>query len=145
MPDFTVDRVVRPADRHQIPFEELDLRVDPYSLVRKTPQERFAALTQVMTQIVIPLSPLLRPQGISPNMNAYLAKGSELLDLPELGEVITVNEPPQMDSATGGAGGEARVMPGSTERNYTRENVPAESGDRGLEMMEQAGADNEAA
>jgi hypothetical protein len=123
MPELTLDREVTPQDRRQIPFEQLGVKVDPYSLQYQTPQARLAGMQQVVQTIVMPMSQLLQAQGISFDVNAYLKKVGEYMDMPDLADIITIREPPQTDPA--GGGGEAGPGgPAETTRNYVRESMP---------------------
>ncbi len=128
MEEIQIDRQVHPADdnmraagqltRHG-PFEALDIQIDPYSLQHQTPQEKMAAIDQIMTTVVIPLMPLLQQQGISVDMNAYLKLKSKLLNIPELPELVTMSPVVQPEQ---NPGQEQPGMPAQTERKYVREN-----------------------
>lgn len=102
-------------------FEDLGIKVDPYSLQFQTPEGRLAKLNQVVQNILIPLSPLLEKQGIMMDFNKYLKIVSEYMDLPELPEIATIREPPTQESPASQP--EEPGMPGQTERSYTRHNV----------------------
>jgi len=110
-------------------YDEMDVRIDPYSLQHQTPAGRLAFLNQVMTQILTPLAPLLQQQGIVIDMNAFLAKIAELGDAPDLTEIVKSQPPPQpVDDGSGGPGSDGATqmthngprMPVQTERNYNR-------------------------
>ncbi len=101
-------------------FEELDIRVDPYSLQHQTPQSRMAAINQVFQTIILPLMPILQQQGISVDLNALLQKIAVYMDMPDLQDVVTIVAPPQASGAGGPA--EPPGMPAQTERKYVREN-----------------------
>lgn len=116
-----ITREVTPQMRAQGRFEDLDIRVDPYSLQHQTPQTRLAALNQVIQSIVIPMMPILQQQGVMFDVNAYLSKVAQYLDAPDLSDVLTIVEPPSPDAAPSS---DKPPMPGKTERTYTRENVP---------------------
>lgn len=104
-------------------FEDLQVSVDPYSLARATPESRVADLDQFMTQIFVPLAPLLQSQGIAIDMQQYLKKRAFYRNMPDLPEILTMQSPPapQGGVATGGQG--QPRMPASTNRTYTRRNV----------------------
>lgn len=123
----SVDRFLHPANdnlkamgqltRHGR-FEDLDLQVDPYSLIHQTPQQRLQVLDQTMTQVIIPMMPILAQQGIQIDMNKYLKIKAALQNMPELQEVVTIGQaqPPEAPSQ------EQPGMPAQTERKYVREN-----------------------
>jgi hypothetical protein len=100
-------------------YEDLHLRVDPYSLVYRTPQERLAFLSQLVTQMQ-PLLPMLAQQGVQFDAQAYLKKVAEYSDEPDVTTLFTVAEPtPQAE----GAGGMDSRMPTQTSREYVRRSV----------------------
>jgi hypothetical protein len=123
LPNVSATRRVTPQMRQRGRFEDLELRVDPYSLMHQSPQQRLAALNQIIQTVVVPMMPILQQQGITLDMNKYLQKVGEYLDQPDLNEILTIAEPPQQDTDTG-AGDQPR-MPVQTNRTYTRQNVPA--------------------
>lgn len=112
-------RRVGPQDRQRVPFEDMEIKVDPYSMPHQTPQSRLKALNDVMQGVLTPLMPLLQQQGIQIDVNAYLQKYAQYVDMPDLTDLATIAEPPQQDT-----GGEQPRMPAQTQRTYTRENVP---------------------
>jgi hypothetical protein len=118
MPGLSVPQRATPADRQQVPFDQLDLRVDPYSLQYTTPEQKLQQLNGVVTQIVLPMMQLLVQQGIQFDLNAYLEKVGSWLHLPDLAEILTITEPPDMDSMPAQARGPG--MPASTTRTYNR-------------------------
>lgn len=124
LPEVTIQRRVHPGQRQQIRFADLGIKIDPYSMQHQTPQARAAALIQLTQQIVMPLAGLLQQQGISIDVNALLTKLAEYLDMPDLPEIILVQEPPQTESAGAmeGAG-----KPQETTRNYVRRSLGGES------------------
>ncbi len=118
---------VTPMQRIQIPWDEVRMRVDPYSYRFRSPEQRAAELTQVMTQIVLPLAQALGAQGKAPDLDSYLSKIGKLLDMPDLAEVIRSVSPPVEEQ--GGPAGEShqRMMPTQTERSYSRESTASET------------------
>lgn len=137
LPGLSFERRVRPQQRQRLPFEDLQIEVDPYSMQHQSPQQRMQALDQVMTQIYIPLAQLFQQSGVVADWNAYLSLKAKLMDMPELSEILTIQEPPAPDTQTGGAGASAGqpTKPAQTERTYTRLNQPSqtrEASDRNL-------------
>jgi hypothetical protein len=134
MPDQFIVREVHPGgmapqgktDR-QGSFEEMDVRADPHSLQSRTPQERIQTIRSILQQDVMPLLPVLAPQGIHPDMVGYLKLLAEYVDLPELTRLLQVGEPPEVGQAEAPGAEAAMGKPGMTERRYVRENVPGRS------------------
>lgn len=106
--------------RRDIPYDQLDLRVDPFSLQPQTPQTRLQQMNGVVTQIIIPMMQILAASGVQFDANAYLKKVGEYMDMPDLAEILTIAEPAPPD----GGGGDEPTKPANTNRTYTRENVP---------------------
>lgn len=120
VPELSLDRHVSPVQRYKVPFEQIDLKVDPYSLQHQTPAQRLAFLQQTLQEMA-PLMPLLQQQGVVFDLNAYLQKKAKYADEPDLADIVTMQEPPQMDSegppaSLGGQG----FQPPETTRNYVR-------------------------
>jgi len=136
MPEFTINRQVTPAMRKQGKFEDLSLAVDPYSMAHQTPQTRMQALMQIMQQVIIPLMPILVQQGLKLDLNAFLMKVANFMDMPDLLDVVTIAAPPTQGPSGASQGGTPnaglRTQPTDTNRTYTRQNVPARTpqGDR---------------
>ena len=125
LPEINITRTVTPADRQKATFADLDIQVDPYSLQPATPQTMMSAIMQVVTQVVVPMQPLLMQQGIYFDINAFLVKIAKFNNIPDLNEIITIAEPPAPDAQDGPA--QSSMQPGKpseTTRNYVRESMP---------------------
>jgi hypothetical protein len=90
-------------------FEDIELRVDPYSMQYKSPQMRRQALSNVVKEM-LPLLPLLEKQGVTINLQFLLKKYAEYEDEPDYLDLFSVGEPPAT-VATGGGGPGARRAP----------------------------------
>lgn len=121
LPEIELVRQVTPLMRQRGRFEDLDLEIDPYSMRHQTPESRMAALDQVMTQVLVPLAPVLQQQNIAPDFHAYLEKKAKYMDMPDLPDIATIAMPPPMDT---GPAPERPGMPTQTTRNYTRTSLP---------------------
>jgi hypothetical protein len=122
---------VTPQQRIRVPWEELDIRVDPYSLQHTTPERRLARLNQMVKEIILPLAPLLEKAGIFFDVHAWLEKNARYGDEPDLQELITIREPPMQDSSAGGSP-ELLAGAGESERTYNR-TIKSEQTDKGFE------------
>lgn len=123
LPDATIQRKVSPQQRSQIRFEDMDIEVDPYSMQQATPQTRVANIQAVLQQIQ-PFMQLAQAQGVMLDVNALLTKYAGYLDMPDLAEILTIQEPPQPDAEAGGGGGAGG--PAETTRNYVRRSLGGE-------------------
>lgn len=123
--EFSVEQEIAPHQRWG-KFDELQIRVDPYSMAYRTPEQRLASLDQTVTQILAPLMGLLQQQGVVFDAQKYLAKRSEYTDDPALGEIVSVAEPPQMETQSAGMASGA-PKPAQTSREYVRRSLGGES------------------
>lgn len=132
-PEFAINRKVTPMQRFKVPFEELDISVDPYSMRHQTPQERMAFMNQVIAQAA-PMMQLFQAQGIMLDVNFWMKKLAEYGDSPDLAQLFTMREPPQDPDGSGGEGSD--TMPASTERNYVRRSIGQDTtANRDSELM----------
>jgi hypothetical protein len=118
-------RTVTPDMRKTVPWHMLQMEIDPYSLMPKTPEGRLASMNQVVTSIVIPMMQMLTQQGITFDMNAYLQKVAQYMDQPDLAEILTIRE--ATAPTQGGDGGGDAPSPSETTRNYVRSNVSTQT------------------
>lgn len=117
-------------------WDEIDLKVDPYSLRHRTPEEKLGDLMGVVTQLVIPMMPVLSQQGISLEMNALLGKVAQYLDMPDLSEILTYQDQQQSPEGRKAGVSHERSMPTETTRTYERVGTGGDSPQaREQEMM----------
>lgn len=93
-----------------------ELRVDVYSLARKTPQSRM----QFMSMVIDKMMPMLadaKSQGVAINYNALIEMFSQMGDEPGLKKIFTYAEPVPQDAAGGEQGS---TKPANTTRTYQR-------------------------
>jgi len=105
-----------------IPFEELEIDIDPYSMGDDSPASRLAALNQIMTQVLIPMAGLLERQGIQIDISAWLKLVAKYQNMPDLFDIVKLSGQ-QYDSVSNGEQ-EGPGMPSQTTRTYERVNRP---------------------
>jgi hypothetical protein len=120
LPDISRERRLRPEQRTRSKWADIDVRVDPYSMQFSTPQAKLANLRQVMQGVLMPVMPLLEQQGLVVNFDKYLEFEAVYGDMPELPEIVSMQEPPVADGAQGAEQPSMGAVP--TERRYVREN-----------------------
>lgn len=120
LPEMSITRTVTPADRRRVPYEDLDIRIDVYSMQGQTPETKVRNLTQTL-QVIQPYLAMAQAQGVAMDVNALVSKLARLLNLPELLEVLTVQEP--MPQPQQGQGPQQGMVQPETTRNYVRESV----------------------
>ena len=100
-------------------FEDYEFRVEPYSMVFKTPQQHLQEYFQVMREIA-PLWPMFQQSGATLNVQVLVDQMARLLNKPEIKQLITFEVPAEM---LGGDQNTVRQAPHTTRENIRR-NVP---------------------
>lgn len=122
--DMAIRRQVTPQQRQKVPWSDLRMKLDPYSLQEQTPQSKAQEIDQLVMQILMPMMPVLKEQGITFNLSAFLTKRAELRQMPEILDFVEVAPPPEETGTQGQQGSpEKPGMPQETTRNYVRESV----------------------
>ncbi len=104
-------------------FDDMDIRVDPYSMQHQTPQQRLQMLNQIVQQTYMPMAQIFQQQGISLDMNAYLEKVGKYMDDPDIQQILTIQEPPEPKGGEGPSNDGAAPKPAETTRNYVRRSM----------------------
>lgn len=127
LPDWAaINRPVTPQDRMKIPWGDLRIRIDPYSMPFSSPSQQLATLNAVL-QNVMPMMPLLQQQGKVPDIDFYLRKVAEYTAQPDIAQLFRLSEPTLQEAAGGGAEEMPHMLPGATSRTYERRSVGQES------------------
>jgi hypothetical protein len=100
-------------------FEDYDFRVEPYSMVFKTPEQKLQELYQTLQQLA-PLWPMFQASGASLDAQAIVEEIARLKNRPEFKRFITFAAPAEM---LGGDQNTVRQSP-VTSRETVRRNVP---------------------
>lgn len=124
LPEFTINRKVTPRQRMQVPYEDLKVKIDPYSMQYQTPQARLQALMGIVQQVYMPIAQVAEKKGVVLDLPAFFKEIANLADLPQLMKVLTISEP-SLDSAGGGE--QPGVAAAQGDRTVTRESVSSET------------------
>lgn len=100
-------------------IDDYDFRVEPYSMVFKTPEQKLQELFQVLQQIA-PLWPMFQASGATIDAQALLDEIARLKNRPEFKRIIVFANPAAM---LGGDENTVRQSP-VTSRETVRKNVP---------------------
>lgn len=100
-------------------FENYEFRVEPYSMIFKTPEQKLQELFQVLREIA-PLWPMFQASGASIDAQAVVDEIARLKNRPEFKKFITFAAPADM---LGGDQNSVRQAPHTT-RETIRKNVP---------------------
>ena len=114
---ITVDSTWSP-DYREGAFEDYDFRVEPYSMVFKTPEQKLQEMFQVLREIA-PLWPMFQASGASINAEAIVDEIAKLKNRPEFKRFITFADPAEM------LGGDENTVrqAANTTRETIRRNV----------------------
>lgn len=113
-------------------FHDFDIRIEPYSMTYKSPQERSSDIVQLLMNVVFPIMPMLQQQGIGLNLQRVMEILSKYMSLPELQlmfEFISVPLP--------GTNDDGATQPQMTHRTYERISRPGASRQGNDQTMQQ--------
>ena len=102
-------------------WEHVNVKIEPYSMQYRSPQERAGEISQLMTQMVFPILPILQEQGINLNAQNLFQYLSKYMDLPELNNIFEYAGVPLPGVGPDKSGSK---MPINTTRTYERVNRP---------------------
>jgi hypothetical protein len=100
-------------------FEDYQFRVEPYSMVFKTPEQKLQEMYQFVREIA-PLWPMFQASGASFDAEAFVDEVARLKNRPEFRRLITFANPAAM---LGGDQNTIRQSPHTT-RETIRKNIP---------------------
>lgn len=109
-------------DYRQGDFEDYEFRVEPYSMVFKTPEQHLQELFQVLRELA-PLWPMFQASGASLDAAAIIDEVARLKNRPEFKRFITFAEPM---GGIGGLGGDENTIrqAANTTRTNIRKSIP---------------------
>lgn len=120
VPGYSVDANWSPGDREG-GFEDFKIDIDMYSMMYQSPQQKVGAIQQLISQFYAPLMATLQEQGGQLNMQKATEVFAEMLNLPQLKQLIQFVSMPPMQGPVGSE--QSGGMPSSTTRNYVRRSV----------------------
>lgn len=91
--EHAIPRKITPEMRQKLSWNDLAIKVNPYSLQSQTPQMQLASINAIVTQLVIPLLPLAEKQGVFLDLNKLLTIIAKYGNLPDLMDILHVQEP----------------------------------------------------
>jgi hypothetical protein len=105
-------------DEREGEFEDYEFKVEPYSMVFKTPEQKLQELFQVLQQIA-PLWPMFQASGATLDAEAIVDEIARLKNRPEFRRFVTFSSPAPM------LGGDQNTVrsPAVTSRETVRKNV----------------------
>ena len=74
---------------------DYNFKVEPFSMQYKSPSERAASLTQFISQIAMPMFPMMQEYGGNIDIQELIEIYADLMDMPRLRQVIMFEQPKQ--------------------------------------------------
>ncbi len=119
----TIMRTLTPDDRATVPWEEINVQVDPYSLQHQTPNGKFATIVQFLTTVYAPMAQMAMAAGNTLDVNKLFKLAADYLNQPDLDDLLQTIQPPEQ---AGGGGGEPGADANPPTREYVRQSQPQE-------------------
>ena len=132
--DFQLVAELKPGERH-FALEDFQVKIDPYSMQYKSPQERAQEIIQIISSLALPMMPFLQQQGINLNTQALFEYLAKYLNLPELGQIFEFTGAPT--PGTSSTPQQPRQSP-VTHRTYERVNRPGATRQGNTQTLMQA-------
>jgi hypothetical protein len=129
---ISVTSTWKPGER-QGNFIDYNFDIDVYSMQYQGPKAKIQQLNQLISSVYVPMAQILQQQGGMLDMIALTRQYAELLNLPELSEIVKFTggaEPAQTSSPTA----DVPTKPPTSTRNYVRTNVSAASNESGMQQ-----------
>ncbi len=116
-------------------FAHYNLKIVPYSMQEKTPQQRLQNILVFLSQAFAPNAPFAIQQGVGVNFEGLSRAWAHLSDMDEIEQILTFSGPPAADRKS--PVGEMPMKPGMTTRRYERINTPGATNAGKTESMMQ--------
>jgi hypothetical protein len=91
---ISIDSSWMPGERHG-DFEDYDFKVEPYSMVFKTPEQKLQEMYQFIQQLA-PIWPMCQASGATFDAEAFVDEVARLKNRPEFKRLITFASPAMM-------------------------------------------------
>ena len=110
-----------PPELRKADIVDYELDIAPYSMQDRSPAERVQTMMQVMSEVVLPMSPMLAQYGMQPDLEKFMHYLSKYSNTPELDDILGLMTDEDKKMAMEMSQGETKQSPVTT-RNYVREN-----------------------
>jgi len=140
-PGYSVQDEWKPGDREGN-FLDYNFEIDVYSMQFQSPGSKVQQLNQLVMQVFLPMTQLMMQQGGTIDMMQLTKTYAELMNLPELENIIRFSTPMPEGDSPSSAIASVPKSPMST-RNYVRHNTGGQGSNplqQSMQMMAQGGA-----
>lgn len=100
---------------------DYNFEIEPYSMQYKSPSERLQGITNFISQVAMPMMPMMQEYGGTLDIQELVEIYSDLMDLPRLKQVVKFQEPKQDRP---GPQGQPPKQAAHTVRENVRTSVP---------------------
>ena len=119
-------------------FRSFELKIEPYTSVYRSPEQRFQSLMMIWERLIMP-GVQLGVTDKTPDMERLMEIAAQYLDMPEVRGLLRAVAPEEQEMMSGG---EARQSP-TTTRNYVRRSAPGPTrSGNAMAAMQMMGAGN---
>jgi hypothetical protein len=125
MPDVSADRSVTPEERSVVPWSDMQLQIDAFSLTHVPPGQRAQIIDEMVRNVLIPMAPMFAQPGVGQMLEKYINFKAKYHNMPELNELAepligAQGEP----TAQPAEGAEEPMQPPGQETVHTRVSQP---------------------
>lgn len=121
---ITLPVEVRPEDREEADFVEMNFDIMPSSMMDTSSGQRLRSLMSSVSNLAVPLAPAIQAQGAMIDTVSLFRNIAEMSNTPEIADLVVAGPSPQ-ESPSGGAPQDESRMPTATRREYVRKSVPS--------------------
>ena len=127
---YTIPAQVTPEMREENDYVDFNLRIEPFSMVVRSPSERLATITQTFERFLLPLAPLMAQQGMSLDIADLVAILAKYTDTPEILRMVQAVDPAAASALAQGEGSDMQAPPSTASappRDTFRRTIPGSS------------------
>ncbi len=138
MPDVSADRSVTPEERSLVPWSDMQLQIDAFSLNHVPPGQRAQIIDEMVRNVFIPMAPMFAQPGVGQMLEKYInfkAKYHNMPELAELAEPLIGAQGEPMAEPT--QGGDEPMQPSAQETVHTRVSQPGMTDKGHGQMLQQ--------
>jgi hypothetical protein len=120
--ELSVQREVQPIQRTMYPFDDLDIKIDPYSIAHDTPQSKSQKLMGIVERVIMPgVQIAMQNPNFMGFLSEYIRQVAQFENMPEIIELAAKLIPmSNVDQSSSPSQQQSPHMPANTSRTYNR-------------------------
>lgn len=119
------------SPNRNVPFKELSISIDPYSMVIKHPKDRLRELIDIVTKLYMPMAAVWDSQGVALDASEFWEEVGRLIGIQDFDRFVSIGTP-AISAEQGGQG--IPGLPSGGKRIYER--VSTSGQDEGAEQRQ---------